>query len=88
MLLNKGFNLSQAENRDRFIFSASYGTSHVRNAILHPLQSIDNTGGWGNFIEEQILPVQALKWIPLPWNHLAKGRSSGPLITQLLEHTL
>jgi len=63
VLLNKGFNLSQAENRDRFIFSADYGISHVRNSVLHPLESIQNTGGWGNFIEDQILPIQAVTWI-------------------------
>lgn len=63
VLLNKGFNLAQAENRDRRIFRARYGTRHVRHALLHPFASIDNTGGWGNFLEEQILPVEAVKWI-------------------------
>lgn len=63
VLLNKGFNLAQAVNRDRAIFSADYGWSHVRNSILHPVRSIENTGGWGTWVEEQILPVQAVNWI-------------------------
>jgi hypothetical protein len=35
----------------------------VRNSILHPARSIENTGGWGTWVEEQILPVQAVNWI-------------------------
>ena len=63
VLLNKGFNLTQAANRDRRIFQARYGTRHVLNSIFHPFESIGNTGGWGNFLEEQILPVEAVKWV-------------------------
>jgi hypothetical protein len=63
VLLNKGFNLAQAENRDRRIFRARYGVRHVRNSLLHPFASIGNTGGWSNFLQEQILPVEAAKWI-------------------------
>lgn len=63
VVLNKGFNMAQASNRDRSIFQAAYGTRHVRNSILHPLASIKNTGGWGNFLKEQILPIQTVDWI-------------------------
>lgn len=63
VLLNKGFNLAQAENRDRAIFSADYGWAHVRGSLLHPVRSIESDGGWSAWIEEQVLPVQAVHWI-------------------------
>lgn len=63
VLLNKGFNLAQAENRERRIFRARYGTRHVRNSLLHPFASIRASGGWDDFLEEQILPVEAVAWI-------------------------
>lgn len=62
VLLNKGFNMAQASNRDRAIFSARYGWSHVGNSLLHPIRSIENDKGWGGWLEEQILPVQAVEW--------------------------
>ena len=45
VLLNKGFNLAQASNRDTHIFSAPYGFDHVKNSLLNPGASINNTGG-------------------------------------------
>lgn len=63
VLLNKGFNLAQASNRDRSIFTAPYGTTHVRESIFDPFGSIQRSGGWGTFLREQILPVQAVNWI-------------------------
>lgn len=63
VLLNKGFNLAQAVNRDRAIFSADYGWAHVRGSVLHPARAIEQDGGWGAWIEEQILPIQAVHWI-------------------------
>ena len=63
VFLNKGFNFAQAENRSRAIFEASYSTTHVWNSIAHPFESIQNTGGWGSWVETQILPVQAFNWI-------------------------
>lgn len=63
VILNKGFNLAQAVNRDRAIFSADYGFAHVRNSILHPVRSIRSTGGWGSWLKEQVLPIQAVAWI-------------------------
>lgn len=63
VLLNKGFNLAQAVNRDRAIFSADYGWSHVRNSVLHPVRSIQNSGGWGVWLEEEILPVPVIEWV-------------------------
>lgn len=63
VVLNKGFNMAQAVNRDRAIFSANYGVAHVRNSIVDPVRAIQETGGWGSWLEEQILPVQALAWI-------------------------
>ena len=63
VLLNKGFNFAQAENRTRRIFEAPYSTQHLWNSVVHPFESIQNTGGWGNFFEQQVLPVQAWNWI-------------------------
>lgn len=63
VILNKGFNMAQAVNRDRDIFSARYGWAHVRNSILHPDRSIEANRGWGDWLEEQIVPVRALEWI-------------------------
>lgn len=63
VVLNKGFNMAQAVNRERAIFSAKYGFAHVRNSIVDPVGAIRDTGGWGSWLEEQILPVQALAWI-------------------------
>jgi hypothetical protein len=63
VLLNKGFNFAQAENRSRAIFETEYGVRHVWNSVVHPFQSIQNTGGWGEFVKQQILPVQAWNWI-------------------------
>ena len=63
ILLNKGFNFSQVENRTRRIFEAPYGTAHVRNSVLHPFRSIDASGGWGAFFREQILPIQTVTWM-------------------------
>jgi len=63
VVLNKGFNFAQAENRTRRIFESEYSTRHVWESLAHPLQSIQNSGGWGEFFETQILPVQAWNWI-------------------------
>lgn len=63
VLLNKGFNMAQAVNRDRAIFSTDYGFAHVRNSVAHPVRSIHETGGWGSWLEEQIVPIQAVTWI-------------------------
>lgn len=63
VLLNKGFNMAQAVNRDRRIFRAAYGWGHVRGAILHPVRSIERSGGWGPWAEEQLVPIQAVDWI-------------------------
>jgi hypothetical protein len=63
VLLNKGFNFAQAENRTRRIFEAKYSTEHLWNSVAHPFESIQNTGGWGEFFKDQILPVGALQWI-------------------------
>jgi hypothetical protein len=63
VFLNKGFNFAQAENRSRAIFDTGYSWQHVWNSLFHPVESIQNTGGWGNFFEQQILPVQAWNWI-------------------------
>lgn len=62
VLLNKGFNLTQAANRDRAIFSADYGWAHVRGSLLHPVRAIERDGGWSAWIEEQVLPIQAVHW--------------------------
>jgi len=61
--LNRGFNLSQTVNRERRIFQAEYGAHHVWKTVSDPIGSINNTGGWGNFFEEQMLPIQAVNWI-------------------------
>lgn len=61
--LNRGFNLSQTANRARRIFQADYGTRHVWESLTDPVGSIQDTGGWGTFFEQQILPIQAVKWI-------------------------
>ena len=63
VLLNKGFNFAQAENRTRAIFDVHYSTSHVWNSLAHPFQSIDNTGGFGKWVKKEILPIQAFNWI-------------------------
>jgi len=63
MVLNYGFNFAQVENRDRRILQASYGTEHVWNSIVHPIESIEGSGGWGDFFTEQVLPIQAVNWI-------------------------
>jgi hypothetical protein len=63
VILNKGFNFSQVANRDRRIFEATYGTAHVRNSVFHPFESINNSGGWGRLIKEQILPIETINWI-------------------------
>jgi hypothetical protein len=63
VLLNKGFNMSQAANRDRRIFGAAYGARHVRGAVFDPFGSVERSGGWGTFLREQILPIQAWAWI-------------------------
>jgi hypothetical protein len=63
VLLNKGFNFAQAENRSRDIFRTEYSFRHVWNSLAHPLQSIDNTGGVGEWVQKEILPVQAWNWI-------------------------
>lgn len=72
VLLNKGFNFAQAENRTRRIFEADYATQHVWESIAHPFQSIQNSGGWGTFFKQQILPVQAWNWIKsgFRWNEV------------------
>ncbi len=61
--LNKGYNFSQAENRSRAIFETDYSWTHVWNSLAHPVESIENTGGWREFFEVQILPIQAWNWI-------------------------
>lgn len=63
VLLNKGFNMSQAVNRERRIFDAPYGARHLRESVFHPVGSIQRSGGWGTFVREQILPIQAWAWI-------------------------
>jgi len=63
VILNKGFNFSQVVNRERRIFEAPFGTAHVRNSVLHPFRSINQSGGWGTFFKEQILPIQTINWI-------------------------
>ena len=63
VLLNKAFNMSQATNRTQYIFDARYAVDHVVGSLLHPVASIERSGGWGAFFSEQILPVGALKWI-------------------------
>ena len=63
VVLNKGYNLAQAVNRDRAIFSATYGWSHVWNSVAHPFRSIEESGGWGDWMEKEIIPVQAVTWI-------------------------
>jgi len=63
VFFNKGFNFAQAENRSRAVFEANYSFRHVWNSVVHPFQSIDNTGGWGEWVKQQILPVQAWNWI-------------------------
>jgi hypothetical protein len=64
VLLNKGFNFAQAENRTRAIFEADYSLSHVWNSIAHPFESIRNQpGSFGEWVEKEILPVQAFNWI-------------------------
>ncbi len=62
VILNKGFNMAQTVNRDPYIFEAPYGHEHLRGSVLHPLRSIRESGGWGEFVTEQILPVQAVNW--------------------------
>ncbi len=62
-VLNKGFNMAQASNRDPAIFSAPYGFAHVRESLFHPVRSIQQSGGWGTFFKEQIFPIQAFNWI-------------------------
>lgn len=63
VLLNKAFNMAQATNRDRRIFTAPYSPQHVVNSLLHPVASIERSGGWGAFIEHELLPVNAVRWI-------------------------
>ena len=63
VLLNKAFNMSQATNRSRRIFGDIYGGEHLANSVLHPVRSIEQSGGWGSFFREQILPIQAVEWI-------------------------
>ena len=63
VFLNRGFNLSQTINRERRIFQAAYGTRHVWETLTDPGGSIQNTGGWGTFFKEQILPIQAVTWV-------------------------
>lgn len=63
VILNKGFNMSQADNRERHIFEARYATGHVRESVLHPFRSIERSGGWGSLLTEQVLPIQAVSWI-------------------------
>ncbi|HUF76135.1 MAG TPA: hypothetical protein VMM35_07640 [Longimicrobiales bacterium] len=63
VMLNKAFNMSQATNRSRRIFRTGYGVEHVTNSIFHPIRSIERSGGWGEFFETQILPIQAVKWV-------------------------
>ena len=71
VLLNHGFNWSQTLNRDRRIFEAQYGVEHVRNSVLHPLESISNSGGWGTFLTSEIVPIHAVDWIRsgFDWNN-------------------
>jgi hypothetical protein len=64
VLLNKGFNFAQAENRSRAIFDVHYSTSHLWNTLVHPWQSIQNQpGSFGAWVKKEILPVQAFNWI-------------------------
>lgn len=63
VLLNKAFNMAQATNRSRHIFHTGYSVDHVVKSVLHPIESIERSGGWGVFFRDQILPVQAVKWI-------------------------
>jgi hypothetical protein len=63
VLLNKGFNFAQAENRSRAIFEVHYSWEHLWNSVAHPFRSIENTGGWGELVKQQILPIQSFNWI-------------------------
>lgn len=63
VLLNKGFNFAQAENRSRAIFETRYSARHVWNSLVHPVASIRSSGGWTEFFTKQIIPVQAWRWV-------------------------
>jgi hypothetical protein len=63
VLLNKAFNMSQATNRSRRIFDVHYSVDHVVGSIVHPVASIERSGGWRTFFSEQILPVRAVEWV-------------------------
>jgi hypothetical protein len=63
VVVSFAYNFSQAQNRDRRIFQATYGARHAWNSIVHPIESIEGSGGWGDFFTRQILPIQAVTWI-------------------------
>ena len=44
VLLNKGFDLAQVDNRGCRIFDYPYATIHVTDALLHPVAAIDRIG--------------------------------------------
>ena len=77
VVLNKGFDLAQVGNRERRIFDYPYATSHVTDALLHPVEAIDRIGGWWYFLRTQVLPLtfspQYSKWVPNYFGHAITG---------------
>lgn len=77
VLLNKGFDLAQVENRDRRIFGRRYATKHVMDAILHPFDAVERFGGWWRFLSRQVLPFtlheRQSKWFPNYFGHTLTG---------------
>jgi hypothetical protein len=77
VILNKGFAVSQFNNRDRYIFSHTYASAHVWNSIARFSESLDRYGGWRVFLGDEVIPTsldgRSGKWAPNYGGHLVEG---------------
>jgi hypothetical protein len=77
VLLNRGFALSLMEGRTRRLADFPYGFDAVMNSLAHPADAIERSGGWWQFVRQEMLPLSYKntdqKWYTNYTGHLIEG---------------
>jgi hypothetical protein len=77
VILNKGFALSATEGKSRRIADFPYGVGGVADALAHPGAAIERSGGWWQFVRQEMLPLsyknQDQKWYTNYTGHVIEG---------------